>query len=251
MREESAISTTGEPLEEIIELVEHISSILSKEQVEALVHEFETNGFESVDLKGLRLAPDVKRRLDMLLQKQPGSLLTLAACLKVGAKQKKGGVTICWTGPGPSARMTWPTISDLFLSAKRSITIVGYSISIKDMGPLPDYLRKKSAEGVRLKFLVDKLDKKPELIDWLKALPRRPTVLSRPESEDHMTSLHAKCLIVDDERAYLGSANLTYHGTRANIELGLLLEDEELVKDIVGLVERIEGELEEVDLAKL
>ena len=38
-------------------------------------------------------------------------------------------------------------------------------------------------------------------------------------------SLHAKCVVVDDERAFITSANFTDRGQTRNIEAGVLVDD--------------------------
>ncbi|MBK9386578.1 MAG: hypothetical protein IPN34_17330 [Planctomycetes bacterium] len=45
-----------------------------------------------------------------------------------------------------------------------------------------------------------------------------------PEGEES-SCLHAKCVVVDDERAFVTSANLTEAAQSRNIEAGVLLED--------------------------
>lgn len=42
---------------------------------------------------------------------------------------------------------------------------------------------------------------------------------------DESACLHAKCVVVDDERAFVTSANLTEAAQERNIEAGVLLED--------------------------
>ena len=38
-------------------------------------------------------------------------------------------------------------------------------------------------------------------------------------------SLHAKCVVVDDERSFITSANFTDRGQTRNVEAGVLIED--------------------------
>jgi putative cardiolipin synthase len=44
--------------------------------------------------------------------------------------------------------------------------------------------------------------------------------------------LHAKVLIVDGRRALVGSANLTHRALTANLEAGVLIEDQDLAADL-------------------
>jgi phosphatidylserine/phosphatidylglycerophosphate/cardiolipin synthase-like enzyme len=54
-----------------------------------------------------------------------------------------------------------------------------------------------------------------------------PSVFTWPESpKDAMTKLHAKTIVADSADALVTSANLTYHGYEANIELGVRVSGE-------------------------
>jgi phosphatidylserine/phosphatidylglycerophosphate/cardiolipin synthase-like enzyme len=54
-------------------------------------------------------------------------------------------------------------------------------------------------------------------------------------------NLHAKCVVVDDRFALIGSANFTHNAQARNIEVGVLLDDpvfaQDLVRQWLGLVE--------------
>jgi phosphatidylserine/phosphatidylglycerophosphate/cardiolipin synthase-like enzyme len=56
---------------------------------------------------------------------------------------------------------------------------------------------------------------------------QRPALFYDPRTaEPHsLASLHAKCLIVDHERALITSANFTDRGQTRNIEVGVLVHD--------------------------
>jgi phosphatidylserine/phosphatidylglycerophosphate/cardiolipin synthase-like enzyme len=64
-----------------------------------------------------------------------------------------------------------------------------------------------------------------ELWPW----PRLPEVYFDPRSlhgsGEDTACLHAKCIVVDDERAFVTSANLTEAAQLRNIEAGVLLQD--------------------------
>lgn len=47
--------------------------------------------------------------------------------------------------------------------------------------------------------------------------------------------MHAKMYLADGERAYIGSANLTDTGVHYNLELGLFIED----REVIGTLERV------------
>ncbi|WP_448587757.1 helicase HerA domain-containing protein [Thermocrinis sp.] len=55
--------------------------------------------------------------------------------------------------------------------------------------------------------------------------------------------LHAKFLVIDDKKAYVGSANLTYSGVmEGNLEATVEIEDEERIKELLNLWERVKRE---------
>jgi phosphatidylserine/phosphatidylglycerophosphate/cardiolipin synthase-like enzyme len=75
---------------------------------------------------------------------------------------------------------------------------------------------------------------------------RLPDLYYDPRSlagnETHRASLHAKCVVVDDERAFIGSANFTEAAQMRNIEVGLLVTDPVIAsaaeRHIDGLISR-------------
>jgi len=62
------------------------------------------------------------------------------------------------------------------------------------------------------------------------------------ETEGPAGVLHAKALVVDDEAAFVTSANLTEAALDRNIEIGLLVRDRPLASTVVshfrGLIDR-------------
>ena len=82
---------------------------------------------------------------------------------------------------------------------------------------------------------------------WNKDWPgtRKPRVFYDPRSlapDGREGVLHAKALVVDDELAFLTSANLTEAALDRNIEMGVLLRDQAFATAVVAhfrsLVER-------------
>lgn len=52
-------------------------------------------------------------------------------------------------------------------------------------------------------------------------------------------SLHAKCLVVDDARALVTSANFTGRGEKRNVEAGVLVRDVGFAKSLAGQFRRL------------
>lgn len=50
-----------------------------------------------------------------------------------------------------------------------------------------------------------------------------------------MASLHAKTIIVDEEKIFISSANLSYHGLSSNIEIGTLITSKSKAKQLLSI----------------
>ena len=61
-------------------------------------------------------------------------------------------------------------------------------------------------------------------------------------------SLHAKCLVVDEQQVLLTSANFTEAAQARNIEVGLLVQSGNLAKEVTGFYEALvrKGHLRQV-----
>lgn len=53
-----------------------------------------------------------------------------------------------------------------------------------------------------------------------------------PPTDSKSLALHAKVLLIDDDLAFIGSANLDPRSLRLNTEMGLLVDDDSLVRDL-------------------
>lgn len=243
-------------LENLSDLVAKINTMLSNHQAMIFVKMLERRGFTHPtprEINKLGLSPSKTDLLNGYLKKiNDNELFALAVSIFRNVKSESSNpIEICWTGPSKNryVRMTWPALSEILLSAENSILIVGYAIST-NMGSIMDYLEEKSRSGVKLIFMIDRLEEKEDFLLWAKRLPQPPELYDRPkDKDDPMSALHIKCVVVDERVAMFGSANLTYHGMRGNIELGLVLHDENIVKSIVDLLDGLKEELVRFDLS--
>lgn len=140
-------------------------------------------------------------------------------------------VEIARTGPAGSTfhlRTTGSVSRDIIDSSTRTLLVVGYSVtaSAQDAGLAAQTLasiRQAAARGVVITALLHRDPKNRDAIlaSWPAAAPL-PSVFTWPESpQDTMAKLHAKVIVADSADALVSSANLTYHGYDANIELGV------------------------------
>jgi cardiolipin synthase A/B len=140
-------------------------------------------------------------------------------------------VEIARTGPSGGAfrlRTTGAVSRDIIDGARRTLLVVGYSVTASPNGAglaanTLAAIRRAAAGGVVITALLhrDPRNREALLASWPIAAPT-PSIFTWPESPtDAMTKLHAKTIVADNSDALVTSANLTYHGYEANIELGV------------------------------
>jgi len=59
------------------------------------------------------------------------------------------------------------------------------------------------------------------------------------QKDDHMSALHAKVLSVDGNKTLITSANLSFHGQEGNLELGTLIESNEIAHQVDDVFTRL------------
>lgn len=151
---------------------------------------------------------------------------------------------VVWTGPEGSsaiARDTAVVLQQLFESARARVVLAGYSFShaTELLQPLHATMLRN---GVRAHFFVDitqaaVADTGDEYgRQQLRSFMQTNWPFGAPYPEVYCdkralrpgppyASLHAKCVVVDGERAFVSSANFTSRGQNRNIEVGVLLDD--------------------------
>jgi phosphatidylserine/phosphatidylglycerophosphate/cardiolipin synthase-like enzyme len=158
---------------------------------------------------------------------------------------------LVWTGPESWASVSRDTsmvVRELFAGARRSVIIGGYAFDKPEI--LEPLHRGMVERGVTAQLFVDIPGDAPsvhtadafatKVIDkffrevWTFGLPR-PDVYYDPRTAmpgPPWASLHAKCLVVDDERTLITSANFTDRGQTRNIEAGVLIEDRAFAEEL-------------------
>ncbi len=198
------------------------------------------------DLARLGLSPSTRAEVATAIRAlpDPKDMSSVGLLLQTArSASSEAHVRICWTGPQPgrhgNARGTEAALEELIQSASRDVLVVGYRVDAGAGGVLAS-LERKAAEGVRLRFLLDRGATTREFKAWAKKLGGATEVYVRPEdASDPMAALHAKCVIVDGQRGLFGSANLTFHGMRGNVELGLLVDDADVIRRATELLEEL------------
>jgi len=144
-------------------------------------------------------------------------------------------VDLVWTGPEAhvsTARDTLVVVEELFKEARRSVLIGGYAFDHgKDIfAPLHKTMKER---GVQTLIFVNTV-KGFLAHNWPFGEPL-PEIYSDPRTADSESrvSLHAKCIVVDETKALVTSANFTDRGQTRNIEMGVLIDDSGLASRLV------------------
>jgi hypothetical protein len=182
-----------------------------------------------------------------------GVTLTLLADEREGAALERRAVELVWTGPelpGAESRDTLVVVRELFASAESSVLVSGFAVhqGKEVFEPLARRMAEVSTLKVRLFLNVARppgsRDSEANIVrdfvaqfrhrNWPDEAP--PLIYYDPRSlcEDHQTRavLHAKCIVVDDCRSFVTSANLTTAAQEKNIEAGLLVVDDGLARSL-------------------
>ena len=223
---------------------------VSSSALERLRDAIATRALETPITRSSLVAFGVRNQIDALAAALSGhSRLACLAILDVALiereKLTRPAPELVWTGPegqGATARDTAIVLRELFESAHDQVLLAGYSFTHARsvLAPLHATM---IARGVRATFFVD--IKQPKVAtdpparhaehaladfiadNWPFGAPYpalyydKRAILPPPP----YSILHAKCVVVDCERAFISSANFTMQGQERNIEVGVLLED--------------------------
>jgi phosphatidylserine/phosphatidylglycerophosphate/cardiolipin synthase-like enzyme len=210
-------------------------------------------------LAGHSLDPDNRALLSTLLQTWASADghprgTEVAAALEAAAHQDQRlraevQLELVWTGPssvGSGLRQTEQVLYDLIDSARTSILVVAFAAY--RVATLVQALRRALDRQVRVTFVLEDREESggkvtigaaealktldsPAVQVYTWPLPRRP----RNERGEH-GSLHAKFVVVDGERLFLTSANLTEFAMTLNAELGVLISGGDVPRQALGHV---------------
>lgn len=145
-----------------------------------------------------------------------------------GATEAKQTVELVWTGPdtpGVARRTTYSVALQLLREAREEAIVVGYALTRGAEQIIAEFARAR-ARGVHLSLIGQRLDTMLHIVRaaWPVEQPLPDLYSFEPPEDDLIAALHAKLIVVDRSRMLVTSANLTYHGLRANIEIGVLCQ---------------------------
>jgi len=154
--------------------------------------------------------------------------------------------------PGITNRDTSVVVREMFAHANSTVTVIGYAVYqgqkvfkalAQRMNSRPElqvelFLNISRSDGDTTKsgILVSRYVERFKSHQWPKG-SRLPTVYYDPRSVSDNTpirsSLHAKCIVVDETDIFVSSANFTEAGQERNIEVGLRLDNVWLARKLV------------------
>lgn len=181
--------------------------------------------------------PRAQALRDMLRSRDHRTLAEVLDCLRASrhaveqVRNDAPRVDIAWTHPGPvlpAVRTTGAVAREVIEAAQRSLLVVGYSVTVdSDLAGLAartvTAIGRAAVRGVLVTAILHRDTKNREAL--MRGWPKdheAPGLFTWPEREgDEKASLHAKVLVADAHDALVTSANLTYHGFEANVEVGV------------------------------
>lgn len=202
-------------------------------------------------------AAEVTRALSGLSREGVTAALRIAIAERVHRPPPR--LDLVWTGPEArtsTSRDTAVVVRQLFAEAQESVLVGGFRFDRGEdlFRPLHEGMQTR---GVRAKFF---LDIEGEARDpsgaaafadaqitrffdsnWPFDDPR-PSMYYDPRTAvagPPWASLHAKCVVVDERRAFITSANFTDRGQTRNIEAGVLIDDPDFATSLVAQWERL------------
>lgn len=210
--------------------------------------------FNATDLADLGFRGPADDVVDLLGH---GERLAVAVSLRVALAEREHRppprLDLVWTGPeskASTARSTALAIEHLFREATKTVILGGYRFDSTDLlEPLYQGMRDRgvharcfldiegeatSAAGADA-FATAQIDRFFRDV-WVFGLPR-PDVYYDPRTATPgppWASLHAKCVVIDDKKSLVTSANFTDRGQTRNIEAGVLIEDAHFSEQLAG-----------------
>ena len=220
--------------------------------------------FRSVVRQGDAFAPEIgervrdsalARRLGATLAATPPADLVLAvlrAMALQGDSLERGAIDVKFVATLPGfdssvARPTEEAIDELMAAAKHQIIAVGYEITETRF---VDSLHLFGSNGGQVVLVTDRKSGHGRrlLSAWPAQIPLPKVYHERRTGVSRMSKMHGKALLVDGEQLFVSSANFTWLGMNANIELGVILSGpgvrpaRDLFDELIlhsGLLERV------------
>jgi hypothetical protein len=226
-----------------------LADAFALERLSFPVYPFTLAGYVSEDLGPVLAVELNKLRQQGMSSAHIAYMLKLLAHERTIAQQKQEQTDLVWTGPevlGAESRDTAIVVRELFKSARHSVLLSSFAIDQGSKGhelfrPLVDQMAANPELSVRMFLNVKRHynDRTPAstLLRQFQKISADTFGLDNGcqkffmipralELSTHSNAcLHAKCVVVDEERVFITSANFTEAAHQRNIEAGVLLSD--------------------------
>lgn len=190
-------------------------------------------------------------------------LLETFAKLRAAQQRMNDIVELVWTGPelpGTVNRDTAVVVRDLFGSARTHVLVAGYVVYQGHEVFRALATRMDQNPGLRVRMFLGVKRERGDTTATSQILhqfahrfrerewpgKRLPEVFYDPRSlemdSDKRASLHAKCIAIDRQIAFVSSANFTQAAQARNIEVGTLIHSEHFAMQLVDHFERLAAE---------
>jgi len=220
-----------------------------------------------------QLASAVTNELQGLADRGDGPLSIALACEMVAQDRRlrptlDNAVDLVTTGPdvaGVTNRDTAVVVRELFANAEESVLVAGYAVYQGQRVFRTLAERMAAHQSLQVRMFLD-VQRGPGDTSEAGQIVRRfvdrfrnqqwppgfvlPEVWYDPRSLDtgspKRTSLHAKCVVVDQKHVFISSANFTEAAQERNIEVGLLVHSGSLGEQLTHFFEtlKVEGVLQ-------
>ncbi|MCG8709624.1 phospholipase [Brenneria sp. 4F2] len=159
------------------------------------------------------------------------------------------GYELVYTSPtetslgAPDLRQPDAVWSALFAGARDTVALGEFYVANKKGSRLDavlQHLREAGERGVRIRFLLEEKGialSTPETIEQLKAIPNLELRVI-PFGKLSGGIVHAKYMLVDGKRAYVGSQNFDWRSLEHIHETGLLIDDPTVVAQLYAIFEQ-------------
>lgn len=155
-----------------------------------------------------------------LTNEEVGNLLILLKLFSAKYSQEK--IDLVGTLPIaiPNVRKTIGVVRQLINEAKTHILITGYAIS-EYFNDIFDLVLARSEQGIQVDLYVDNNEQVSQFLKQFKGRNHKVNIYNY--SGKGFSSLHAKLLVIDFQKAFVSSSNLSYNGIINNLEIGTLI----------------------------
>ena len=223
-----------------------LASHISEERINTLANHVENKDPTSItwlDLEQLGFMSSESHKITNVMRgTKDGGLLasSLRLALKIVAFEKKNEIQLVISGnfQDANAEYTHETVYKMINRAKHSITIVGYW-----MYDIDDLIKKISdlqeVRNLKVRFILDSAQKWKRQILHVWNKKYRPEILE--VNTDHVKTLHAKLIIIDNSEILITSANLTMNAMEKNIEAGIWTSNTDIIKSCYDVLEEFKN----------